>query len=411
MRIRAQQPLPREVRLLIAARAVNRLGAFSLPFLTVSLTTRFDASAAAAGFISAAFGLASIPSRLIGGYLADRVGRRRTITVGLIACAAAQLGIAASGSLPVVAMFAILLGLAFEVYEPPSQAMIADTVAATGERVRAYSMLNAALAVAGMAAGLLAAALGQWDLRWLFVVDAVTCLVCAVTVHLTLPLDHPVPSEGVTENHRADSPWRDPSLRVMFACGTLLALVYLQVMIALPLSLVDRGLEAGDAGLLSTASALTMMAGPPLLRFTRLSTLPASRTLASGYGLMALGLLGYAQAHTLAAHLVATLVWSLGDLLLVGRIYAIVADLAPPHLSGRYMAVYGLTWGIAGVAAPITGTQLLHRAGPATLWTAMAAVCLVLAVLQPAIVRTVTARIDRSREAATADGTRTGPKQ
>lgn len=31
--------LPRSVRLLVAARAVNRLGAFSLPFLTVLLTT------------------------------------------------------------------------------------------------------------------------------------------------------------------------------------------------------------------------------------------------------------------------------------------------------------------------------------------------------------------------------------
>lgn len=41
--------LPRAVRLLVVARAVNRLGAFSLSFLTVLITTRFGASATVAG--------------------------------------------------------------------------------------------------------------------------------------------------------------------------------------------------------------------------------------------------------------------------------------------------------------------------------------------------------------------------
>ncbi|MET9474552.1 hypothetical protein ABZY04_21940, partial [Streptomyces sp. NPDC002922] len=59
--------LPRAVRLLIVARGVNRLGAFSMSFLTVLVATQFGASAAVAGGVSAAFGLATIPSRLAGG--------------------------------------------------------------------------------------------------------------------------------------------------------------------------------------------------------------------------------------------------------------------------------------------------------------------------------------------------------
>lgn len=143
------------------ARAVNRLGAFSLSFLTVLITTRFGASTAVAGYIIAAFGLATILSRLAGGRLADRIGRRRTIVVGLTGCAVAQLGIASADGLVPVACCAVLMGLVFEIYEPPSQAMIADVVA-PGEQVRAYGMLNAALALAGMGAGLLAAGLGTW---------------------------------------------------------------------------------------------------------------------------------------------------------------------------------------------------------------------------------------------------------
>src|SRR5262245_34300431 len=106
--------MPRVTWLLVAARAINRLGAFSLAFLTVLISTDFGVSAATAGLVSAAFGLATIPSRLAGGWLADRLGRRRTIEAGLVACAVAQFGIAWSPTLPAVVGFAVLLGLAFE---------------------------------------------------------------------------------------------------------------------------------------------------------------------------------------------------------------------------------------------------------------------------------------------------------
>ena len=61
-----RHPLPRGVRVLVAARAVNRLGAFTLPFLTVTLVEELGASVADAGWVLAGFGLATIPSRLVG---------------------------------------------------------------------------------------------------------------------------------------------------------------------------------------------------------------------------------------------------------------------------------------------------------------------------------------------------------
>ncbi|NUW38432.1 MFS transporter [Nonomuraea sp. SMC257] len=373
--------MPRTVWLLVVARAVNRLGAFSISFLTVLVTTEFGAGAATAGIISAAFGLATIPSRLLGGLLADRLGRRRTVVLGLCGCAVTQLAVATAGSVAAVAVLAVLLGLVFELYEPPSQAMIADS-AGPDDRTRAFSLFNAALAAGGMGAGLIAAAVGRWDLRWLFVIDALTCLACAAVVRLALPADPSGPRRAEAASSGRTTPWRDPALVAMLACGTLFATVCMGIMVALPLALPGHGLEAADAGLLFTVSAVTTVAGQPLLRLRSVAALPASAALAVGSVLMAAGLAGYAIARGLPLFLVATVVWSLGDLFMVGRAYAVVAGLAAPEARGRYLAVYGTSWGVAAVAAPLAGTQLLERVGAEGMWVAAACVCLVLAAAQ-----------------------------
>ncbi|MFF4578847.1 MFS transporter [Streptomyces sp. NPDC001373] len=378
--------MPRSVWLLVAARTVNRLGAFSLPFLTVLISVDFGATATTAGLVSAAFGLASIPSRLAGGRLATVLGRRRTIVLGLAGCAVAQLGIAASGSLAAVAVFAVLLGLAFELYEPPSQALIADAVG-PADRVRAYGLLNAGLAAGGAGAGLMAAALGRWDLRRLFVVDALTCLLCALVLHLALPADRtrrPAVRRGA--GARPARPWRDRALWAVFAPGTLFALVSMQVVMGLPLTLARRGLQPADAGVLFTASALTAVAFQPALRLRRLASLSDPAALALGHLLLALGLGGYAAASGLPAFVAATVLCGLGDVLVLGRVFSVVAGLAPPGGADGYLAAYGTSWGIATVAAPVTSTQALEHLGATALWAATAGLCLALAAAQLLVV-------------------------
>ena len=167
--------LPGAVRILVTARVVNRLGGFTLTFLPLLLVTAYGASLVAAGLVAAAFGLATIPSRLLGGRLADRLGHRTTIVLGLTGCAVAQLCLAGAPGLGSALVAAVLLGLCFEIYEPPSQALLAD-LTPRRQRAAAYSALGAAMAASGVVAGVLAALLLGFGMRWLFVADAVTCL-------------------------------------------------------------------------------------------------------------------------------------------------------------------------------------------------------------------------------------------
>ncbi|WP_323742420.1 MFS transporter [Nocardioides islandensis] len=366
--------LPGSVWLLVGARAVNRLGAFTLPFLTVTLVAEQGASVAQAGYLMAAFGLATIPSRLAGGRLSDRWGPRATIVVGLCATAAAQLLVAGSRTLPQAAVAVVLLGLAFEVYEPPSQSLVADATAPE-DRPIAFGLLFAALSAAGMGAGLLAALLAGFDLRWLFVADAVSCLLCAAVIARWLPVARPS-SASVAGPAR---PWRDRRLLLLLGLGTLLATLYLQVTITLPLTVTGRGLPPSVIGLLLTASAVTVVIAQPLAAARALRRLDDPVAMAVAFVVLGIGLAGTGLATSIPAYVASTVVWSIGDLLLMGRAYTLVAAIAPEGGSGAYLAVYGTSWGFAAILAPVLGTQLLASTGPLVTWLLMAMASLGLA--------------------------------
>lgn len=384
--------LPSAVRVLIAARAVNRLGAFSLPFLSLVLVRELGAGLPDVGRLLAAFGLATIASRLLGGWLSDRWSARATMVTGLVATAVAQLGIAAAPTLAYAAAGVVGLGLAFEIYESPSQALIADRTP-PDQHAAAYGLLGGALAASGMAAGLLAAALAPLGLRWLFVADAASCLVCAVVVAAVVSGDRtPSAPAGRSTGERDDvraSPWRDRRLLALLAVGTVFATVYLQVSVTLPLTLAQRGLAPSVLGLLLTLSAATIALGQPLLRRRSWSSRPV-RAMTVGYTLLALGLGANGVVTSQPAFAAATVVWSLGDLLLLGHAYAVVVSIAPPAARGRYLSTYGLSWGVAAVLAPFAGTQLLARLGPAGFWAAVAVTAASLALVQPALHRRLT---------------------
>ncbi|MDA3804378.1 MFS transporter [Clavibacter sp. CT19] len=417
----AWSALPRPVRVLIAARSVNRLGAATLPFLAVVLTGQMGASVAAAGAVVALFGAATIPSRLLGGRLADAVGRRTAIVTGLVLTAVCQLALAAAPDLRTAAVAAVLLGLSFELYEPASQALVADLVEGDGDRVAAYGMLAACLAAAGVVAGVLATAVGGVDLRLLFVADAASCLACAALVRLGLPAPAAGPrgsadraADSRTRSGAADggamaddsaarSPWRDPVLLGMLASGTGFAILYLQLDVLLPLTLAARGTEPSRAGLLFALSALVVVLGQPLLRSVPLSRLRPGPAMALGFALLGTGFAVTGSAGGPLGLAAAAVVWSVGDLLLLGRAPALVVALAPVASRARYLSAYGVSWGIAAMVGPLLGTQLLARIGVAGTWVALGLGGVALALVQPLVVRRVAARSIGRRAGRSAD--------
>jgi len=395
--------LPRTVWLLVIGRSINQLGAFTLSFLSVALTQEFHASVATAGLLVAVFGAATLPSRLAGGWLADRLGPRATLVTGLALTAVAQLGLAAAPSLGYAVAAVVLLGLAFEIYEPPSQALIAEAVPAD-VRPAAYGRMSAGLSAAAVASGLIAAAVGAVDVRLLFLIDAITCLACAALMRFTLPA-RPYGAEetdsganGAAADLPRARPWRDRRLMALLALGTVFASLFMQLNVTLPLTLLDHGIPASRIGLLAALAALTAVLSQPLLTKGRLADADNFGAMGVGYAVLGLGMLANGLASSLWQFALATVVRSVGELVLMGRTYSLVAAISPPHARGRYFSVYGLCWGFAAVLGPLTGTQLLARFGTVGLWASCAAACGLLAVAQVPMRRLIAASIAPQRE-------------
>ncbi|KRF42615.1 hypothetical protein ASH01_17525 [Terrabacter sp. Soil811] len=405
--------LPPRLRVLIAARCVNRLGGYSMAFLGVLLVRELGAGPAETALALTCFGVATIPSRILGGHLTDAWGHRPTMLLGLVACAAAQLVIAGAPTLAWALVGAVLLGLAYEIVEPPTQALVSDLVPEQS-RAFAYSALNASLAVAGILAGLVAAAVSGLGLRWLFVVDAATCLACAALVAHRIPspatpatgrpLDedgrgagtHPRPHPPRATDRQPTAPRSTPArarwvaaltdrrLRPVVAFGTVAATVTMVVVFGVPLLVEQRGLSPAVTGWVLAAGAAASVPGAWLAAALRHRTDDAGVLLVgevvASAGLATIALAG--QPVTLAAGLVA---FDVGGLLVIATTMARAGTLAPDGARGTYLAVLGLTWGLATSVAPAILTTLGTAYGPGAPFGAAAALLLGTAVVRAAL--------------------------
>jgi MFS family permease len=92
--------------------------------------------------------------------------------------------------------------------------------------------------------------------------------------------------------------------------------------------------------------------------------------LAVGAALYGLGFAMYGFTTTYMMFAVAMIVVTIGEMVFTPFQQTLVASFAPEEMRGRYMAVSGLSWGIAFAGGPYLAGLLLDSASPNWLWVA-----------------------------------------
>jgi MFS family permease len=359
--------LPRTTWIIFAGTIVNRLGYLVTPFLVFYLGSR-GITTAQVPYILGALGAGNLIGPALGGLLADRMGRRPTILIGLLGTAAAQGALFAAPNLVTLAIAATLLSVAGSMVGPAASALMTDTVSAERQRTAfslGYWAINIGTAVGGVLGGFLATH-GYW---LLFAVDAGTSLAYAVIVVALLPGvrggETRPPDSGSGRGYAVV--FRDRLMRVLLPLFAVGMVIYSLTEVALPLAIRDHGLSTVTLGLMATVNAILVVVLQPLAIhvLARLQQIPV---FVSGSLLIALGVALTGLAHNAWSFGATVVIWSIGEAIIGGIPYAIVGSLAPPDARGRYQGSFQWTFGAARFGALAVGTAVYAHAGPAAVW-------------------------------------------
>lgn len=373
--------LPRPFWALWTGTLLNRVGTMVEPYLGLYLTTARDLSLRQAGAVLAVLGIGTMAGQVVGGALADRIGRRATLTLAALAAGAGMLALGGLRGMPAITAAALVTGVAVDMWRPASAAMVADLVP-PAERPRAFGLLFWATNLGFSAAMVAGGALARAGYHWLFWIDALTCAIFGLLVWRAVPETRPERAGGRASGGFA-AVLRD---RVMIAF-TLICLVYtvvlLQYLTTMPLAMKEHGLGPETYGLVIAVNGVVIVTMQPLVG-AWLSRRDHSLVLVAGFLLLGAGNALTALASQAWAYAGAVAVGSLGEVVAASVLQAVVAGLAPVHLRGRYNAMWGLAWSGGFLLAPVVGTQLLEH-GSHVLWPTCAALTVGAAAAQLAL--------------------------
>jgi MFS family permease len=372
--------LPRQFWWLWTSTLVNRLGGFVVTFLALYLTVERGYSAAYAGLVAALFGLGGAVGAVLGGVLADRIGRRTTLLASQLGAAATTLVLGLVDGAVAISVAAAFVGLTSNASRPALSAMIADLVPAR-DRVRAYALnywaINIGFGVSAAMAGFIAAG----GYLWLFAGDALTTALCAVLVYAKAPETrperpaHPGPGPGKEREPGATllDVLRDRRFMAFTGLVFLFAVVMQQASSTLAVDMGEHGLSSSRFGLVASINGIVIvLLQIPVTRALRARSngfLLAAGCLVLSWGI---GLTVFATSFWPYAATVA--IWTVGEIVHAPASMSVVADLAPAHARGRYQGVSSLAWSAAAFAGPLAGGLALQYLGRSTVWLACAAV-------------------------------------
>jgi MFS family permease len=348
-----------------------------LPFEVIYLHEGRGLGLGVAGLVvGVVTGLAVVAAPLAGP-LIDRAGARTTAAAAGVALAAGYGGLAFVHTPTQAFVAAAVAGIGNGALNPSQSALLAALPRPElRHRSTAVSRVAANLGAAlGALVGGLVAAQGLNGFVALFLANALTYLLYVAVLVLAVGSDvRPDPLPGGYRLVLRDRAF----VRVALTNVAVIAIgwgVFTWVVPPFAREQVGAGPEL--IGLLLFANALTVvLAQIPVARLSegrRRAATMATGALAfvpACLLVLAAGYVGLAAAEALL--LVAVVVVGVGECFHTTALMPLVADLAPPAVRGRYMAVTGLSWWLGLALAPTLGAQLLSVSPPATMLTAAA---------------------------------------
>ncbi len=362
--------LPRASWILFAGTFINRFGTFVMPFLAIYLTRRGYGMAEAGAAVSA-YGGGHLVASMMGGHLADRIGRRHTIVLSMFAGAISMIALSQARAYEAILILTFFAGASAEMYRPAATALIGDLVKPE-QRIVAFGMYRWAVNLGFAAGPATAGFLASRSFFLVFAGDAATSVVFGFIALAALPHGLRSSMKDEQTGEAALHALRNRRF-VLFLLATLcVTWIEFQLHSTFPLYIQILGFSTKTYGLLlSLNGVMIVLFELGLTSWTQ--RFQPQRIIALGYALAAIGIAMTGLAHTVLQLAGTVVIWTLGEMVYAPVTGAYVTSLAPERYRGRYSGMWMLMWSLGMLLGPLLGTLIFERR-PAVLWLTCAIV-------------------------------------
>lgn len=365
---------PRTFWVVVAITFIDRVGgALLFPFFALYITGKFNVGMTDVGVLFAAYSLSSFAGNAVGGALTDRFGRKGIIIFGLIASSFSTVAMGLIGSFQAFFFLALFVGILSDVAGPAQQAMVAD-ILPEKKRADGYGILRVAFNLSVVIGPAIGGLLAARSYLWLFLSDAAISLLTVVLILIFLPETKPqahpdAPTESMGRTFAGYGRiFRNVAFMMFLGAVMLGAFTYINLNTTLGLYLRnEHGIPPSGYGyLLSLNAAMVVLMQFPITR--KIEHFPPMLMMAFGTFLTAIGFSMYGYVSTYTWFVIAMVIITVGEMVVSPVSQALVAGFAPEDMRGRYMAIFGFSWGIPFAVGPYLAGLLIDGPRPYLLW-------------------------------------------
>jgi predicted MFS family arabinose efflux permease len=387
--------LSREIWLLSLVMIINRSGAMVLPFMTLYLTTSLGYSLTEAGTVMAAYGVGSILGAYIGGQLADKFGHYYIQLYSLLLGAGFLIALLFLESLLPIIATVFCFSTVADTMRPANS--VATAAYSTPEnRTRSFSLMrfavNIGFSVGPAMGGMVAALIG---FRWIFLIDAITCLTAAYIVKKYLSdRKRPATPESVQTSDvaqtsspasqlpaKSKSAYRDTQYLIFILLVALYAIAFFQLFTSVPVFWEKEwGFSEAEIGLLLALNGvIVVLFEMPFMKymehFQRYMVMITFGSLLMFLSFLLL-LSGWGGAFAAIGFIV---FMSISEMFAMPFMTNYAISVPGEDRRGQYMALYAMAYGVAHIIAPAGSLSLADKYGFSVLYLVMAILSVLIA--------------------------------
>lgn len=343
-----------------------------LPFMTLYLTEKLHYTIGQAGFVVALFGCGAICGGFLGGKLTDKVGFYYVQLLTLIGGGIMFMLLGQMTNYTAICITTFILSLVNESFRPANSTAIAH-YSKEENRTRSYSLNRLAINIGWACGGALGGFIAAHNYHLLFWIDGVTNVSAAIMLWFLLA---PSKNKTTKKEIHIDKPttrvsaYKDKPYIAFIILTTLYAYSFFQIFSTMPVFFKEHlGLNESFIGLVMAVNGLLIA----LFEMVVIHNLEGRRhnlqyiftgTIFLSASLAIFNIMPGTHSLALASMLLSTI----GEMLTMPFMNSYWISRTNNNNRGQYAGLYTISWSVAQVLGPATGSQVAGHIGFTALW-------------------------------------------